>query len=121
MTDVLRVKDAARGRWDDLLVELGGIDPFYLDGKHRPCPRCEGKDRFRFTNMNGDGSVLCNQCFRCGDGIAALQWLRDWDFPTTLHRLAVRLGIGKDSSWCTPACDSRPVLADHRVSSSRIA
>jgi DNA primase len=41
------------------------------------------------------GALLCNQCFKSGngDGIAALQWLRDWDFKRAVAELGKQLGI----------------------------
>lgn len=88
------VKDAARGRWVDILCALGGLSSSILDGKHHPCPKCGGTDRFRMIDTEA-GALLCNQCFdkANGDGIAALSWLQGWDFKECLHRLAEHLGI----------------------------
>ena len=93
--DVASVKRAARNRWPEILSRLGGIPQDILDGKHHPCPKCGGVDRFRFTNRNGDGSLLCNQCFNKGngDGISALEWLTGQGFGDTIKRLAEYLGI----------------------------
>lgn len=52
---------AAKGHWKSILP-LFGIDAKLLDGKHHACPMCGGKDRFRFTDANGDGVFICNQC-----------------------------------------------------------
>lgn len=92
--DVAALKDAARGRWHEILVALGGIDAELLDGQHHPCPRCGGTDRFRLVDRNA-GACRCNQCRpdRCGDGIAALQWLRDWPFKEACKELAEYLGM----------------------------
>lgn len=88
------VKAAARGQWRDLLASLGGIDAQHLDGKHHPCPRCGGKDRFRLIDTEA-GAVLCNQCFstKNGDGFAALGWLCGWDFNRALEEVARHLGL----------------------------
>jgi putative DNA primase/helicase len=93
--DVASIKQAARNRWPEILSRLGGIPQDILDGKHHPCPKCGGVDRFRFTNRNGDGSLLCNQCFNKGngDGISALEWLTGQGFGDTIKRLAEYLGI----------------------------
>lgn len=90
------VKSAARGRWLELLTEIGGIHRDLLDGKHHQCPRCGGKDRFRLIDEN-DGAVLCNQCFNAknGDGISAIQWMRGCSFKEALSLLADRLGVKK--------------------------
>ncbi len=58
------IRERTRGQWRSILITLG-IDPKYLTGKNGPCPFCGGKDRWRFTNYNGDGCWICN---RCGTG-----------------------------------------------------
>ena len=90
------VKAAAGGRWRDILAALGGIDPALLDGRHHPCPKCGGTDRFRaFDDVNETGGVLCGQCFneKNGDGLAAIQWRNDWTFGETLKAVAEYLNI----------------------------
>jgi hypothetical protein len=92
--DVAAVKQAARDRWPEILSALGGISKDILDGKHHPCPKCGGIDRFRLIDAQ-DGACLCNQCFdkKNGDGIAALGWLSGQGFGDTIKRLAEYLGI----------------------------
>ncbi len=92
--DEADVKRRARGQWARIVSSLGNIEEACLDGKHHACPKCGGKDRFRFTDMNGDGSVICNQCARdIGDGFGTLMWLNEEDFPTALGSVAVYLGV----------------------------
>ena len=55
------IKEAARGRWYGILTTLG-IEAELLNGKHQPCPFCEGVDRFRYTNFEDKGMFICNQC-----------------------------------------------------------
>lgn len=91
--DVNAVKQRAAGRWREILAALGDIDTSILDGKNHPCPRCGGTDRFRF--IDGDaGALFCNRCFNKenGDGLAALQWVRGWDFQTALAEVSRYLG-----------------------------
>lgn len=92
------VKDAARGRWPELLNEVGGIHRDLLDGKHHQCPRCGGHDRFRLIDEN-EGAVLCNQCFseKNGDGLAAIVWMLGCKFPEALSLVAARVGVKKKS------------------------
>src|SRR5262245_55290273 len=92
--DVAQLKAAATGRWRDILTSLAGIDDLLLDGKHHPCPRCGGIDRFRMLNEEA-GALLCNQCFadKNGDGIAAVQWMTGTTFPEALRRISEYLGI----------------------------
>lgn len=92
--DIEALKQAAAGRWLEILTELGGVGPELLDGRPHPCPKCGGTDRFRM--IDGDaGALFCNQCFseKNGDGIAALQWLLGVDFQTALNMLADHLGM----------------------------
>ena len=93
-TDAATIKRAAAGKWPEILSSLGGISAEILDGKHHPCPKCNGTDRFRMIDEER-GALFCNQCFnkKNPDGIAALQWLNDEDFRATLKRLADHLGV----------------------------
>ena len=59
-------RDLARGRWGEILPALG-VPMQVLNGKHQPCPRCRGTDRFRYTDREGSGSFICTQC-GSGDG-----------------------------------------------------
>lgn len=93
---VQEIRDRARGRWSEILTMLGGIPSEHLDGKNHPCPRpgCGGRDRFRFSNLNGDGSIICNQCGRnIGDGIGALMWATGQDFQAVVKMLVNFLGL----------------------------
>lgn len=87
------IRDRARGQWKSILVTYGfrGED---LTGRNGPCPKCGGSDRFRFIDEDC-GAVLCNQCFKekNGDGIAAVQWIRDWTFAETVKEIASYLGM----------------------------
>ena len=55
------LKNAAQGRWYGILTALG-VEAKLLDGKHQACPFCGGDDRFRWTNFEGKGMYICNQC-----------------------------------------------------------
>ena len=54
------VKPRAKGLWKTIL-ENHGIRSEYLANKHGPCPGCGGKDRFRFDDLEGDGTWICSQ------------------------------------------------------------
>jgi phage/plasmid primase-like uncharacterized protein len=104
--DPAEVKQLARGRWAEILTTVAGIAAGDLDGQHHPCPRCGGKDRFRFTDQDGDGSAICNHCARrnCGDGFATVQWAAGIDFPTALARVAEFVGA-------LPSANGKPAAA----------
>lgn len=59
--DQTPLKDRARGHWQHILPQFG-VDSRHLDGKHHPCPKCEGKDRWRFDNLRDEGTSICGQC-----------------------------------------------------------
>lgn len=52
---------AAKGRWRGILGHFG-VPAKHLDGKQHACPVCGGKDRWRFDDMEGRGTSICNQC-----------------------------------------------------------
>ncbi|WP_260291437.1 DUF927 domain-containing protein [Proteus vulgaris] len=63
VTDIV---NASQGRWFYILANLGITVPD--NHKHGACPKCGGKDRFRFDDKNGKGTWFCNQCGH-GDGL----------------------------------------------------
>jgi putative DNA primase/helicase len=94
--EVEGIKSAAAGKWPEILAALGGLSPEHLDGKHHPCPKCGGRDRFRMIDV-AVGALLCNQCFSTnnGDGFAAVQWLMDCDFSNACRAIAAQLGLDR--------------------------
>jgi P4 family phage/plasmid primase-like protien len=94
--DLSYVRDCAKGRWSEILSAVGGISADFLTSEtlKSPCPKCGGKDRYRFTNLDGNGSILCNQCGRdIGDGFGAIQWFTGKKFGEVLAEVAEYLGI----------------------------
>lgn len=80
-----KTADVARGKWAGILKALG-VDAKYLTGKHGPCPMCEGVDRFRFDNKEGNGTFICNQC-GAGNGFDLLMQVHGWDFHTAASKV----------------------------------
>ncbi len=85
------LSDRCRGRWRDILLQLGAVDARLLDGKHHACPWCGGKDRWRFTDLNGIGSFICNQCGR-GTGTDIVMRSLGLDFKNAAERIEAVLG-----------------------------
>jgi putative DNA primase/helicase len=86
--------ERARGRWPEILSRFG-IDRKFLRNRHGPCPLCGGKDRFRFDDLDGSGSYICNQCSASkghGAGIRLLMKFRDWDFKTAVTEIDRLIG-----------------------------
>ena len=60
--DLSDLKAAAQGRWPAIHAALG-IPADLLDKRrHQPCPYCGGRDRYRYTDYQGSGGYICNQC-----------------------------------------------------------
>lgn len=109
--DAETVKREAQGKWPDILVHVGGLDPVVLTKKGNACPRCGGGTRFDILDIEV-GAIICRQCFNkgCGDGIAAVMWLRGWSFGAALLAIAKYLG--------TDAADPNTRRNSYRVDSA---
>jgi hypothetical protein len=93
--DFKYVKLAATGRWPEILCNVAGIGDDYLSGRHGPCPKCGGNDRFRFSNHNENGSIICNQCGKgLGDGIDVICWYLGIKQGEAIRKIGDYLGIG---------------------------
>lgn len=79
------ITEAARGRWRDILEALG-IPEKFLTRRNGPCPMCDGKDRWRFTDHDEAGMWWCNQC-GTGDGLDLLQRFNGWDFKRAVNEV----------------------------------
>ena len=120
MIDVATIKSAAAGRWSEIHANVGGLqsDFLYFDQREGPCPKCGGNTRYRGLDES-TGALLCSHCFnkKNGDGIAALQWLRGWDFKTAITKLADYLGVngnGKaEASNGKPKAAKKKTLAEN--------
>jgi putative DNA primase/helicase len=99
----LPLSDRCRGRWRDVLLQLGAIDAKIIDGRHHPCPWCGGKDRWRFTDHNGTGAFICNQCGR-GDGVEIVKRSLCLDFKEAARRIEQIIGGAK--------IETKPVRSD---------
>lgn len=97
--DIEVIRDAAATRWPEIMSHLAGIDQAILDGKHHPCPKCGGTDRFRFF-ADSTGGAICNKCLqnKNGDGFAILQWLTGRDFGQVIKSVADYLGIKQEKN-----------------------
>lgn len=83
LTGVIRMdvdlKELARGRWPTILHAMG-VDAKFLSKKNGPCPICGGKDRYRFTDFQGEGRYYCTQCGP-GDGFDLYKKVTGRKFP----------------------------------------
>jgi len=94
----MTITDLTRGRWPDLLAELGGLTADQLTDKHQPCPCCGGTDRYRFDDRDGTGSWFCNQCGGRdgagggGTGMDLLMRITGWPYADACRRIEQHLG-----------------------------
>ncbi len=99
--DIDALKAACRGRWPEILTAVGGLaqEFVHFDKCEGPCPRCGGRTRFRGVDESA-GALYCSHCHngetdpKSGDGIAAIRWLRGWDFLTAATEVAQYVGNG---------------------------
>lgn len=87
------IKAAAQYRWPEIHAALG-IDPRYLKNKLQPCPACGGTNRFRYDDLDGNGTFYCNQTAKkAGDGFGLVRHFFGCDFQTALKHVAGVLGM----------------------------
>ena len=102
----MRAADLALGRWPDLLANFG-IDRSFLTGKHRPCPACGGRDRFRFDDKDGRGTFYCSHC-GSGDGFALLMAVKGWNFKQAADEVTAVAGtVTARAPAATPSAASK--------------
>ena len=113
--DKNEIKQAARGRWPEIIPAITGLSVDLLDRKPHACPKCGGTDRFTaFVNFVSTGGLLCRHCHnsdtkpKSGDGIASVQWLTGCTFPEALRLIAEQVGIAPFD----PKADERDIVAD---------
>ena len=51
-----------KGNWPEVLTAVAGLTSEQVTDKHQKCPLCGGKDRYRFDDINGEGTWFCNKC-----------------------------------------------------------
>ena len=82
--------ERARGRWHGILPAIG-ISEKFLKRKNGPCPMCGGKDRWRFTDIDGKGTWFCNQCYG-GSGVDLVMKFTGLPFHAAARRIERALG-----------------------------
>lgn len=95
------VKDAAFGKWEDVLKRLAPEIPdkaYSKLGRHVPCPvhgngtKGDGFKLFK-KDFHETGGGMCNTCGKFHDGFSLLMWLHGWDFATAVEEVGGCLGI----------------------------
>ncbi|MHA3048675.1 primase-helicase zinc-binding domain-containing protein [Acinetobacter sp. ANC 4639] len=91
-----QVRDAALGKWKDLIFPAFAITVPAKKNQHGPCPICGGTDRFRCDDKQGKGTWICTQC-NAGDGFALIEKARGLDYSSVLIEVGAILGLSADS------------------------
>jgi putative DNA primase/helicase len=84
------IPEAAVGRWPGILQALG-VDAQCLRNRHGPCPKCGGRDRFRFDDRDGRGTFICTNC-GAGDGFKLLELVKGWPFREAVREVEKIVG-----------------------------
>ncbi len=93
------LKAAAHGRWPEIHAALGVPSEYLNTRKHCPCPHCGGRDRYRYTDHQGTGGFICNQCRpQGGGGFDLLMLVFGYDFKEAAHQVAALLGFSDGHS-----------------------
>ena len=95
----MNIQELTNGRWPDLLAHFCGLTAKQLTDKHQPCPLCGGEDRYRFDDLDGNGSWYCNQCGGkdqsggAGNGMDMLMRRTGLTYPKACKRIEQHLNI----------------------------
>jgi putative DNA primase/helicase len=86
--------DLAQGKWETILTALG-VSPAWLSRKPVDCPICEKKKKYRWTNLEGNGTFVCT-C-GSGNGFTIIRFVFNCDFKTAARKVDDILGDRKMS------------------------
>ncbi|EDO2300178.1 DUF927 domain-containing protein, partial [Salmonella enterica subsp. enterica serovar Reading] len=87
---VTQISAAARGKWPVILQMLRIDVP--ENGRHGPCPKCGGKDRFRLDDLDGRGTWICSQCGN-GDGLDLVKLMTGYGVRKAAQEVAQVLNV----------------------------
>lgn len=88
------IKAAAQCNWQAIHAALGMPAHLTDKRKHQPCPACGGKDRYRYTDFQGNGGFICSQCTpQGGSGFDLLMLVFGLNFNESVKEVAAVLGM----------------------------
>ena len=93
----MRAVDLARGKWPSIL-SLMNVGSELLDGRHHPCPKGEGVDRFRFADQNGSGNYFCSCSDGSKGGMALLMCCKGYSYAEAAKEVEKIVGEAKPTS-----------------------
>jgi putative DNA primase/helicase len=103
-------KASALGKWLAILKHYGFTDK-QLSGQHGPCPMCEGKDRFRYTDYKSNGDYYCSGC-GAGSGFDLVMWKLDCEFAHAAKEIDKFLGVNQVKPVFAPRVDKDKRIRD---------
>ena len=98
------ITNQLNGHWQMILKRLGFE---VVKNKHCPCPICGGKDRFRFDDIDGRGTWICNQC-GAGDGLELVKRYYHCTTREALDTAVANAGIYIDQPKKKPTVNQIP-------------
>lgn len=93
--------ERAQGRWREILPRLG-IETRFLTNKQGPCPFHPGKTKFRFDDLDGNGTWICNDC-GAGAGLHLIRKLHGWDHLSACREVDKIIGTEPPKYKSKPA------------------
>ncbi len=97
--DSQEVKRIVTGHWASVHFRLCGISDESLTGKHGPCPKHGGTDKWRtFDDYEKTGGAVCNECGKMADGFEVIQRHLGCSFIESLKLVAECLGVPPKSN-----------------------
>lgn len=108
--ELSEIRAIANGRWHAILAGLGVPEIYLNTRKHAPCPSCGGRDRYRFTNYQGNGGFICNQCTpEGGSGFDLLMLVYGYNFGESVKLVSNRLGLTQKHDTTPPKRPPKPI------------
>jgi len=86
--DFDQVRAESFGKWPSIYHHFG-VD--VGTGRHKPCPVCGGKDRFRFDDKRGFGEYFCGGC-GAGDGFGLLTKVMGIEYKEVMSEVSRVIG-----------------------------
>jgi len=87
------IKNQAKYRWKSILMAIGVDEKYLNQHSHSKCIVCDqGKDCFRFTDYDGNGSYICSKCGN-GTGIDLAMSQLNLNFKETSEYIRQIIGI----------------------------
>lgn len=90
-TEEMKIRDWAKGRWPQIISTLLG--PQYTATRRGgPCPKGQGTDRYRFSDIHDTGNFFCACSNGDNDGFDLLMCVKGWDFKTAAAEVEKVIG-----------------------------